>query len=427
MYSVFFRIFVTTFGLILSVFIFLLTFSSIIMGPPPLDEQPIHGLFIELLEDQLKTASREDAEVFLRNAGTEYGFEYIILEKDNILLPPGVEGDFYATSDFVKFPNSFETFVYFPLFEGESFVRLGPIETFGGPPSKRLPYVFTVIVVIVGIGALLLARPMSNNIRLFEEATRKLANGDMSARARNIRGPVVELAKRFNRMADVLQDTFQSQKHLLQAVSHELRTPVARIHFELEMMAIDKGEAEQSARRQAITEHLDELEKLLDELLTFVRMDGEGEMDKLVHYKPHDYVGKVDKARLYADDVALEVHWNVPQELEVAVDETLFDRAIDNLLRNAMRYASSEVVLEGVVKEDSLIVRVSDDGPGIPEADRETVFKPFSRLDKSRNKASGGVGLGLAIVQRIVSRHGGEVTLSHSQKGGACFETSWPI
>ena len=110
----------------------------------------------------------------------------------------------------------------------------------------------------------------------------------------------------------------------------------------------------------------------------------------------------------------------------VQADARAFDRALRNLLANAARHADVQVRVSWQRGDDELILAVEDDGPGVPQGDREQIFEPFARLDASRERASGGVGLGLAIVQRILGAHGGEVRVEDSALGGARFVTTWP-
>ena len=112
--------------------------------------------------------------------------------------------------------------------------------------------------------------------------------------------------------------------------------------------------------------------------------------------------------------------------LEVEAEERYLHRVLQNLVTNALRYAQSRIVMRVEESEDQVVIHVDDDGPGIPEHERERVFKPFARLDKSRHRASGGYGLGLSIVKRIVDWHGGEIRVDESPEGGARFTVTLP-
>ena len=107
-------------------------------------------------------------------------------------------------------------------------------------------------------------------------------------------------------------------------------------------------------------------------------------------------------------------------------EERYLHRILQNLVTNALRYAKSEIVLRYHIQGSMAVMEVADDGPGIPFSERERIFKPFARLDKSRHRASGGYGLGLSIVQRIVEWHGGRIEVTDSAAGGALFRVIWP-
>jgi two-component system sensor histidine kinase RstB len=112
--------------------------------------------------------------------------------------------------------------------------------------------------------------------------------------------------------------------------------------------------------------------------------------------------------------------------LEVEAEERYLHRVLQNLVTNALRYAGSRIVMVVDGDEDQVVIHVDDNGPGIPEHERERVFKPFARLDKSRHRASGGYGLGLSIVKRIVDWHGGDIRVDESPMGGARFTVILP-
>ena len=112
--------------------------------------------------------------------------------------------------------------------------------------------------------------------------------------------------------------------------------------------------------------------------------------------------------------------------LDVEAEERYLHRVLQNLVTNALRYARSSIVMRVQESEGRVLIYVDDDGPGIPEHERERVFKPFARLDKSRHRASGGYGLGLSIVKRIVDWHGGEIRVEESPAGGARFTVELP-
>ena len=116
----------------------------------------------------------------------------------------------------------------------------------------------------------------------------------------------------------------------------------------------------------------------------------------------------------------------VPANMTLCADQRQFQRAIENLLRNALRCAHESVVVEVQADTAGVVVEVRDDGPGIPREQWTNVLEPFVRIDAPRSRAHRGLGLGLAIVRRIVEAHGGMVTVTDASEGGTCVRTIWP-
>ena len=165
---------------------------------------------------------------------------------------------------------------------------------------------------------------------------------------------------------------------------------------------------------------------LVAELLTYVRMET---TEPLLNVEPVSLRGMVDvlipKYAALHPSVQFELHETVGGgEHSVLVDRTGFQRAIGNLLGNAGRHAKSQVIVAADSSSEFVTVDIDDDGEGIPDSDRERVFEPFQRLDNDVN--GNGVGLGLALVKRIVNQHGGKVEVLTSSLGGCRIRTTWP-
>lgn len=313
-------------------------------------------------------------------------------------------------------------------------LRVGPLPHASFFSADRLSVWLAVLVVAAMITSLLITFPLARGLGRLERAARALAAGDLSARAPAARGATRELSRAFNTMADRVQALLVNQQHLLQAVSHELRTPTARIRFSLEMLADATTATARAKRLDAIDRDLDELDELVSELVTFSRVAADVD-ERDAH--PLAVAPALDD--LAADlrerrpDVALDVAGPADAGLDAAVlvEARSFRRAMRNLALNAVRYCEGRVALAWSIAKgpgaSDVIITVDDDGPGVPESERERVFEPFTRADASRSRDSGGVGLGLAIVRRIVEVHGGEVHAEASPLGGARFVTRWPL
>ena len=248
--------------------------------------------------------------------------------------------------------------------------------------------------------------------------------GTLSARAQLKRSDIVyPLAERINHMAGRIEALMESQRSLLHSVSHELRTPIARLEFALELLDARANNPDLSRRIAAMEGDLRELNDLVKELLDMSKLDSAGTLQG----------ASVDlDALLRACCAALPpsaqaVTCTLAGDLgAIDADARLLSRVVGNLLRNAQKYAAARIVLSAGRHADGIEIAVDDDGPGIPDAERDKVFEPFYRLDRSRDRATGGFGLGLSIARKAVALHGGTLRVETSALGGARFVVRLP-
>lgn len=224
---------------------------------------------------------------------------------------------------------------------------------------------------------------------------------------------VARLARTMNHMLERLEDSSNRQREFVSDASHELRSPVATIRTELEVaLASDDTSGLHGAVKRALAEEA-RLERLLADLLLLATAQGSDTPREPV---PLDDVIRSEASR----DRRLRVAVIEPlAEAHVPGRRPQLERVVANLLDNATRHARSTVEVRLVVNGDEVVLTVDDDGPGIPEADRERVFNRFTRLDEGRARAEGGAGLGLALARTIVQRHGGTLKAVSSPLGGA--------
>ncbi len=279
------------------------------------------------------------------------------------------------------------------------------------------------LVALISMGA---AFPFWRSLSGLMDAAEKFGQGDFGARVRvSKRSALYQMAEIFNGMADRIGRLIRSQKFLINAVSHELRTPIARIRFGMEMLEQARDRAGVKRYASGIVEDIEDLESLVSELLTYTAFDGE---KKFLSPRSIDtaswFKGVIGKLAPLAGEKQLKLDIiHAPDTFEA--DPKFLSRALENLVLNGLRHARSFVRIQAETLADQLEIRVTDDGPGIPEGDMERIFDPFVRLDESRNRDSGGYGLGLSIVRQIAVSHGGRVW---AQKGdGACFVMALPL
>lgn len=318
--------------------------------------------------------------------------------------------------------------VYVPLKGTGKVLILGRAVEPRGPDTKSIVIVVALVLGIVSVSGVLIMAPLVRDLRLLENAASRFGQGDLSSRAEvTSKDAVGSVARRFNIMAGSIQGLIQRERQLLQAVSHELRTPIARIRFDLDMLQSAETPEEQQRRIEEIDGEVTEIDQLVGELLDYNRIHSES---LAVERKPMAVREVLEEIIARLHDFRPEVNIDIPLETDpdvrVTADRLLFRRAIQNLLSNALRFARNRVVVRCTRGEAETIVEICDDGPGVAPERREQIMMPFNRGEDGGSRSSGGVGLGLSIVSRIVELHGGAVTVGEAAIGGACFTTRWP-
>ncbi|MBC3336567.1 HAMP domain-containing protein [Pseudomonas proteolytica] len=270
-------------------------------------------------------------------------------------------------------------------------------------------------------------RPHWRDLEHIRLAAQRFGDNDLGSRILLPRRSTVrELAGHFNQMAERIEHLIANQRELTNAVSHELRTPIARLSFELDQL---KQEADPRQSRALIGDmyaDLGELEDMVSELLTYASLERGATQVTRENIEAQSWLDSViGSVALEAEAEGVQLSLRTCEVEFIQIEPRFMARAVINLLRNAIRYAEHRVEVSLVKFGSGYEVRVCDDGPGVPEDGRERIFQPFTRLDASRDRRTGGFGLGLALVQRVSQWHGGQVQVLDSQWGGASFRMTW--
>jgi two-component system osmolarity sensor histidine kinase EnvZ len=224
---------------------------------------------------------------------------------------------------------------------------------------------------------------------------------------------VRQAARAFLSMRDRLQRQITQRTGMLAGVSHDLRTPLTRMKLQLELLGTVDGIPELKA-------DVADMEHMLEGYLAFARGEG-GEVAVLTNL-----TNLLNEIVIQSRRKVEEIDLHIEGDLQVAIRPVAFKRCLTNLIDNSLRYADF-VSVRAERRHDAIEVTIDDDGPGIPVDKRDEVFRPFYRIDGSRNPVTGGVGLGLTIARDVARSHGGDIELTDSPSGGLRARLRLPL
>lgn len=292
-------------------------------------------------------------------------------------------------------------------------------------PSNLIP---ALLILVSALASFVLALTITKPLRLLQQKNLDFAAGDLKARAeapakRN--DEIGELSRGFNLMATKIGDLLQNQQRLLRDVSHELRSPLTRAQLAIALEQRQGG----GAQLPRLQQELERVDQLLGELLTFSRLDaGQVEL-QFLEVDLYELIEEIIAVnQLEADQKQLQVSLQGTTPCLMQIEPKLLARAIENILRNAIKYSphAAQICFELSQTNTTTQVRISDQGPGIPAECLQHIFEPFYRVSDSRNSQTGGTGLGLAIAAQVVRQHGGHIAASLPSTGGLCISITLP-
>ena len=308
-------------------------------------------------------------------------------------------------------------------------ILMGPIPLFNWFPLNLIISMVLISMFLISLGVYALIFPLERKLQLIQVGVNEVSQGNLDSQVQVIgQDEIARLSATFNAMTSHIKRLIESQRELTRAVSHELRTPVARIRFAVDMLADTDDEDSRFMQRDYIDEDIEALNGLIDEILTYAKLEeGSPKLD----LEPVNFKELIEQIVRETNALGkdIKIIGKPPSSKVTAIaDRRYLHRVIQNLAGNALRYAESTIIISAGVRKGNAFVCVEDDGHGISEADREKVFIPFSRLDDSRTRASGGYGLGLSIVSRIAFWFSGNMKVDESPElSGARFTMTWPV
>ena len=273
-------------------------------------------------------------------------------------------------------------------------------------------FVMGILVVVVSVWAV---RRATAPLGLFERAAERLGR-DVNAPPMDEDGPreVRRVAKSFNDMQKRLKAFIDDRTHMLAAISHDMRTPITRMRLRAELI-------EDEEQQKKILEDLAQMEEMIVATLAFARDEAASEANVCL-----DLAALLQSLCSDAADGGATASFHGPDTLAYTGRPVALMRAFQNIIDNAIKYGEkADIILEKA--EQSVTIHIDDAGPGIPEAERPRVFDPFYRIEGSRNRETGGVGLGLAVVRSVITAHGGDISFGSNHGDGFRVTVRLPV
>lgn len=285
-----------------------------------------------------------------------------------------------------------------------------------------------IVFLFVAIALFFIQYSVIKNITRLSRVFDEFGKGNLKRRSpADLPSPVKELAIDFNLMADRIEDLIKEQEVMTGAISHELRTPIGRIRFALDLAITESSPESKQKILEKMDTDVEEMARLTEDMLMFSRFlnidyESKGEFFEV------DLLLKqtIEPLEIFSSELKLESLCYIKKPIYGSFGDLVI--ALRNLVRNAQRYAHFKIQVTAEIDPAKMVhLVVEDDGPGIPPEKIAFIKMPFARLDSSRTRQTGGAGLGLAIVERIISAHGGTLEIDKSPLGGARFDLTWPL
>lgn len=391
---------------------------------------------ITLIEDELFRHPRSAWPSQIRDLDEKFSYRLDIVERmtlDRLLTPGQVlkldAGDIAIDHD--------GEVMYHRLGTTSKVLVVGPLAANRNQElQERIPLdlrlrllTWSLIGLIFAVALWFWIRPVWRDLEALRQTARDLGDGHFDARSPTARSQLfAPLADTLNGMAERIQQLVATHKELSSGISHELRTPIARLRFALEMLSETEDREERERLWTMMETDLDELDNLIDSSLTYARFEREAPEPHFSSVAIAPWLEEeVESIRVLGRQLSIAVDASaLPPGATADLDRKAMPYALRNLMRNAIKYAHKTIRVSVERRGAQVLIHVDDDGMGIPPEEREHVFSAFTRLDRSRDRSTGGYGLGLAIARRVLELHRGKATADASPLGGARFTLAWP-
>ena len=299
--------------------------------------------------------------------------------------------------------------------------------------AAKLTIVACAVLVLSVVLGFIITRSYTRPVKDLSEAIGQLSSGDFSVRVKEEgNNEFTDLSRAFNEMTGRMEMLDRSRNQFVSNASHELKTPLATIKIMVQTLLYQEVYDESMSKEFLgdVDKEVDRLSAVVSDLLTLVGMDsGESKLN-MEEFSLSDMI-KEDVKRLspLARERGIEMELSVAAQIDVCGDRIKLDQVFYNLIDNAIKYTprGEGIRVELVRQNKNAVVRVKDNGIGIPESDLKHIFDRFYRVDKARSRETGGTGLGLSIAKQIILAHGGTINVTSKLDEGSTFTVHLPI
>ncbi len=366
---------------------------------------------IDVMANHLELRARYTADELDAYLRPSYGFWERLVSK---ILEHELRSQLYHDFDLeLDFANK-RLSIFVKMDNGVLVVEIPERRVFSSSGYIFLLWVLGASILLLSVSVLFM-RNQIRPIRKLAVAAERFGKGQEVPKfkpegAREVR----QAATAFMDMRRRIKRQISQRTDMLAGISHDLRTPLTRLKLELEMLG------NRLPQVTDMKQDVDDMERMISSYLDFVRGDGD---------EGYSYIDLGDLCERLLDQLVRQDHigyLELKERIKLRVRPLLFERALNNIIQNAVKYGE-HVWISAFIDDKKLQIQIEDDGPGVEEDFYNEIFKPFKRVDSSRNVDSGGVGLGLSISMDIIQGHGGNITLSKSQHGGLCVVVRLPL
>lgn len=384
----------------------------------------MHGI-----ADSLNNVEQIELNQQLERLNKQFQVTAILEEVGDLALPISLDNQLH-TNYFITLQSDDATHLYYLLSAHTGvLLRMTILQEIEGAYVTDIALTLALYIGI-SLSLVIWLVPLTKRLSLLDKVAASFGQGYLEQRISASRFSYIEgIENSFNRMATQIETLVADNKLLAGSLSHDLRTPVSCLRFGIEAAIDCEDPAQKAHYLNRVEEELTRLEDMLEAFLEYASMERYGlALNPIQHDLSQLVISAVHELTPLAEQQTLSVCFDKPEFSSLLFfDGHWLHRAFVNLLSNAMDYADKQIVVQLVDNDTEFLLRVHDDGAGVNQSKRVSIFDAFVQVDKSRTRQNTHFGLGLAIVKRVAFWHGGQASVDESELlGGACFCLTLP-